>query len=216
MFGIGKIMKTARKIGEKFQPTKLAEKVSNYITGHNNHKKEDTLDDDEKDSKDMNDEVYKKPEDRKERVGSYVLDKELSNHEYAAYVDKDKKKIKNVHRGTASFQDVIDDAKVLVGADRSTVKMKNHESYYAKTKAKHGYKYDHSHTGHSLGGLVARRIGQDNSEKSVSFNGATGFSMEDRKKAKACKLSNNKFGFCKTDTNIKTTGDVVSAMSGSN
>ena len=100
MFGIGKIMKTARKIGEKFQPTKLAEKVSNYITGHNHHKKEDTLDDDEKDSKDMNEEVYKAPKYRKERVGNYVLDKELSNHEYAAYVDKDKKKIKTFRTKT--------------------------------------------------------------------------------------------------------------------
>ena len=216
MFGIGrKMLKMVRKVGEKFTPTKIAEKVSTFVTG--NTQIADSLTDDEVDAKDMNNEVYKGVEERRETIGNYTLDKDNSNYEYAAYVDHTNKKVKNVYRGTASMTDIISDVGVMVGADRSTTKWKNSTRDYAKTKQKYhaGNGYTHAHTGHSLGGGIARRIGQDNDEKSVTFNSATGFSAEDLAKSKACKMSNNRFVYCKTDTNIKTTGDIVSAMSGS-
>ena len=211
MFGLGKLMRSVRKIGEKFSPTKIAEKVSSLISG-NAKPGGAQLSPEESELKTMNEESYKKPEDRKDNVGGYHLDRSASNDEYAAYVNDSEKKVRHIHRGTASMSDVLDDVSVLVGNDRNTGKMKRHSKYFAETSQKYSG-YSGSHSGHSLGGLVARRLGKDSNQKSTTFNEAVGFSSEDRKDAKRCSMMGRP-AFCNSHTNVRTSGDVVSAMAG--
>ena len=201
-----------RKIGEKFSPTKIAEKVNRTITGTQQAPGQQ-LNQEEDELKQMNEQSYKKPEERQDHINNYSLDRSSSNDEYAVYVNHKEKKVRHIHRGTASLGDVIDDVSVLVGNDRSTGKMKRHEKYYAATKSKYEG-YSGTHSGHSLGGLVSRRLAKDNNETSINFNEAVGFSSEDLKNAKKCKMFGNRPAYCTKHTNIRTSGDVVSAMAG--
>ena len=133
--------KLVTKVGDFFSATKLADRINQSITGQTTNNS--VMTDEERSYKDMNQEVYKPVAKRSEALHNFKLDKSVSDDEYSAYVNTDKKQVRHIYRGTANMGDVWEWKDILTGSDHHTTKMKRHREHMSKTRQKYS---DHDHS----------------------------------------------------------------------
>jgi hypothetical protein len=134
---------------------------------------------------------------QKPRISGYVRDNNLSGRRVQVYHNPDTGSTNVVHRGTQGWKDVATDAAVAVGRLTGRKRYKHAKKVQAQAEAKYG---DVHTIGHSLGGLVAEKVGRKG--KVSTLNKAVGV-LELNKRIKN-----------KHQTDIRSTGDVVSALGG--
>jgi len=133
-----------------------------------------------------------------EKIDDYLLDKDLSNDDVKTYYNPQTKEAAVVHKGTQGTLDWGNNAVFGLGGVEGyklTPRYRNAERIQKEAESKYGAK-NVSTLGHSQAGLLAELLGR-NSKEIITYNKAT-----------------NPFGLRvtnKNQTDIRTTGDVVSA-----
>ena len=135
---------------------------------------------------------------RRTEIDGFHIDPSLSGERVQVWYNPTTKQAVVVHRGTASFQDVMTDARLFFG-DKSGKRFRHAENIQKKAEAKYG-KAHVSTLGHSLGSSVAEKVGQ-NSKEVLTLNKPT--TLEDLAKGK--KVSEKQ-------TDVRTKYDPVSIL----
>lgn len=135
---------------------------------------------------------------RRLQVDGFHIDPSLSGERVQVWYNPTTKQAVVVHRGTASFQDVMTDARLFFG-DKSGKRFRHAENIQKKAEAKYG-KAHVSTIGHSLGSTLAEKVGQDSKEV-LTLNKPT--TLEDLAKGK--KVSEKQ-------TDVRTKYDPVSIL----
>ena len=138
---------------------------------------------------------YVKSGERDAAVGSYQLDRELSNDRCAVYHDFNSNKTIVVNRGTTgTLQDWSNNAQYMMGTYDDTARMANAEATQDAAIAKYGSV--NTNIGHSQGAVITRKLNeQGKTGEIINVNGASMFE----------KQANN-------ETRIRSSHDLVSAM----
>lgn len=100
----------------------------------------------------------------------YKLDTKLSGKRVQVYHKDDEKKQIIVHRGTKGFQDILTDVKLATGFLKTSNRYKHAKKISDQAK-KAKPDYEITHTGHSLGGAIARNVAQKG-QKVITYNTA--------------------------------------------
>ena len=135
---------------------------------------------------------------RRLQVDGFHIDPSLSGERVQVWYNPTTNQAVVVHRGTASFQDVMTDARLFFG-DKSGKRFRHAENIQKKAEAKYG-KAHVSTIGHSLGSTLAEKVGQDSKEV-LTLNKPT--TLEDLAKGK--KVSEKQ-------TDVRTKYDPVSIL----
>lgn len=164
---VGKIWGNLRGFGSKKNLVNIIRNNS-VLTGVRNLKNiQDTIPPEIKEKAKIANQSYKTPEEREREINGWELIPEYSDNELAVYKKGDK--IKFSHRGTAGLKDVSTDT-FIVNNNLSE------SERYKQTKEKvervmNDFKdAKFSHTGHSLGGQLAKTLGNEFKHKSSGFN----------------------------------------------
>ena len=132
-----------------------------------------------------------------EDVGDWKIDHSLSGQRAQVYENSKTHKIVIVHRGTASIQDWVTDARMALG-DTSGERFKHAERIQRAAEKKYGH-VDFT-LGHSLGASIAEKLGQK-SGKVITYN-------------KPVLPSEIIKTIPKNQHDIRTLGDAVSTLTG--
>ena len=135
---------------------------------------------------------------RRLQVDGFHIDPSLSGERVQVWYNPTTNQAVVVHRGTASFQDAMTDARLFFG-DKSGKRFRHAENIQKKAEAKYG-KAHVSTIGHSLGSTLAEKVGQDSKEV-LTLNKPT--TLEDLAKGK--KVSEKQ-------TDVRTKYDPVSIL----
>ena len=135
---------------------------------------------------------------RRTEIDGFHIDPSLSGERAQVWYNPTTKQAVVVHRGTASFQDVMTDARLFFG-DKSGKRFRHADNIQKKAEAKYG-KAHVSTLGHSLGSSVAEKVGQ-RSKEVLTLNKPT--TLEDLAKGK--KVSEKQ-------TDVRTKYDPVSIL----
>ena len=135
---------------------------------------------------------------RRTEIDGFHIDPSLSGERAQVWYNPTTKQAVVVHRGTASFQDVMTDARLFFG-DKSGKRFRHADNIQKKAEAKYG-KAHVSTIGHSLGSSVAEKVGQGSKEV-LTLNKPT--TLEDLAKGK--KVSEKQ-------TDVRTKYDPVSIL----
>jgi len=135
---------------------------------------------------------------RRTEIDGFHIDPSLSGERAQVWYNPTTKQAVVVHRGTASFQDVMTDARLFFG-DKSGKRFRHADNIQKKAEAKYG-KAHVSTLGHSLGSQLAEKVGQ-RSKEVLTLNKPT--TLEDLAKGK--KVSEKQ-------TDVRTKYDPVSIL----
>lgn len=132
---------------------------------------------------------------KKQDIGGYILDPELSTHNHQAYFHPQEKKLVFAVTGTHTLSDVGTDIKLGLGRGfKESHRYKSAESALENAKAKYGVE-SASVVGHSLGGAIAGNIASSQ-DKVITLNKGATIGQ---------KVRQNEQGY-------RVAGDVVSAL----
>jgi len=116
------------------------------------------------------------------------------------------------HRGTvwSDFQDVADDARIAIG---NQIGKKRISDATRISKAAQKFGKPISHTGHSLGGAVARKVARDRGQPNTTFSRWTGLSMnpENKSYSKQCSQGRD-YAFCNNTTDYYNSHDMATSL----
>ena len=118
---------------------------------------------------------YVKSGERDAAVGSYQLDRDLSNDRAAVYHDFNSNKTIVVNRGTTgTLQDWSNNAQYMMGTYDDTARMANAEATQDAAIAKYGSV--NTNIGHSQGAVITRKLNeQGKTGEVINVNGASMF-----------------------------------------
>jgi hypothetical protein len=149
-------------------------------------------------TKDLKDLLGASYDPKKDKVGDFYLDKEISSKTSKAYRNKKTGQVVVAHMGTQGIMDWGNNAVYALGGDKAykqTSRFKEAERVQKKAENKYGAK-NVTTIGHSQGGKQAELLGKDTKE-TITLNKATR-PFENKKQ--------------ENQYDIRTTGDVVSAL----
>ncbi len=122
---------------------------------------------------------YTDPKDRKGKIESSQWKSDLEFHEdtnkehFASVTHTSSNTLYNLHRGTASKDDVLTDVQLGLNNLHNTVRFKSSDRMSTMSQYKYGKGKTIIEVGHSLGGALAEEIGQKYNRKSIALNMGT-------------------------------------------
>lgn len=139
--------------------------------------------------------------DHKSKVKGLVKDKQLSSKRVSVFSNPENAKAYVVHRGTANLKDWATDFTAALGYEGGN-RFRHSEKIQARAEKKYGANKITT-VGHSLGGRLAEKVGQ-NSNKVITYN----------KFATPRSIISSHFGKgAKNQTDIRSSGDLASLPS---
>jgi hypothetical protein len=139
-----------------------------------------------------------------QKLGGYILDKELSNHNQQVYFHPQKKQLLNTIAGTHNWSDVGTDAALAFGRLKNTKRYKEAKDVYEKAKKKYGVD-SAKVVGHSLGGTIASYIANPAKDHVVTLDKGATIGQKARKEEKAYRSAGDYVSLlAKNDTNMTT------------
>lgn len=119
--------------------------------------------------------VYKPSTNKREKVAQKygaTYDSSLSSKKTAVFVNPKSKAVIVSHRGTKDKSDILPDIKIAFGAERQTKRIKQAKKNVQEVREAYPT-YNITNVGHSLGGLIAERVGRSK-EDIITFGKASG------------------------------------------
>lgn len=142
-------------------------------------------------------------------VGQYEARAHLAGPRTAVYEGPNDVVI--AHRGTvwSDMQDIVDDARIAIG---NPVGKKRIADASRITKAAQKFGKPIQHTGHSLGGAVARKVARDQGQPNTTFSRWTGLSMntENAAATKHCNEGKN-YAYCNNTIDYFNQNDLATS-----
>jgi hypothetical protein len=83
----------------------------------------------------------------------WIVDRDLSNHETAVFVNKEKNQVVTAFRGTKDVVDLHTDLAIVVGHEKMTKRFRKADKEYGQILNKY-QGFNHSLSGHSMGGSI--------------------------------------------------------------
>ena len=161
--------------------------------------------------------AYKNVSDRMKKLpAGFKLDRELSNADVLVAYNPTTKEVVSAVTGSRftsrkhAMRDIRSDLGIVAGVDRLGKRTKEVGSIIKKAKTKYN-DYDHTLTGHSLGGRVAQNISKQTGVPAVVFNkGTSPIGVVTDKIAKILGKDDKNSKVIHYTTNKKTTVDPLS------
>ena len=144
---------------------------------------------------------YEQSKDAPNKIGDFVKDKGLSGQRAQVYHNTKTGQAVVVHRGSSGIHDWGNNLKMVLGFDMKNTKRFQHaKKIQQQAETKYGAK-NISTLGHSLGGKIASDVGADSGEIITLNKPVAGRDLFAKDKGKK-----------QNETNVRTEGDVVSAL----
>jgi len=144
---------------------------------------------------------YEEPKDAPNTIGDFLKDKKLSGKRAQVYHNPKTGQAVVVHRGSSGIQDWGNNLKMALGFNmKNTKRFKHAKKIQKQAETKYGAE-NISTLGHSLGGKISSDVGANSGEIITLNKPVVGRDLFAKDKGKK-----------ENETNVRTEGDVVSAL----